>query len=483
MERGVDDLVAAELPRLVGDRHVADLPTPALDERHHDALGHQDGHTHLERAFRQLLKLLADKADRVLDLEPADVRPRKDITGAPRAHRHVAVAVDALGKVGSHVASQATGAGGRAHETDLPRDLLRDAPGILEPRHHRRRLPEQVHGTRGVPLRGVQPRDKALSHRFVDVEAHAAHASQVPAESIPAQERAHVQVVAADAPAERGRGQIADIARESTEIADVVRQSLQLERDAANELRLRRGVDPGQGFHGVAVRGRVTERRVAGERLHVVHGPGRRTADEVPLDAPVLVAERDLEVEHRLPVALEAKVARLDDPRVHGPDRHLVHLVALDPVVVHHSDHGRPGPRLDARGRATVRGMEPNGLQPRVPPRHAPVLLGNLALEQVHLRAIRRQRLEDVGLDPGPGEEQRRRVLLGQYRVELHEIAATLAVSRVAEQRRHSPLPTAGLDHDLPELLVRQLGDFAHRDGFAILDRAPRPEAHRRPPT
>ena len=213
-----------------------------------------------------------------------------------------------------------------------------------------------------------------------------------------------------------------------------------------------------------------------------MHGPGGRATDEVPLDAPVLVAERDLEVEHVLPVALKAKVARLDDPRVHGPDRHLVHLVALDAVVVHHPDHGH-GRRRDARDRLPVRGMEANGLQPRVPPRHAPVLLGNLALEQVHLRAVRRQRLEDVGLDPRPGKEQGRRVLLGKHRVELHEIAAALAVSRVGEQRRHSPLPAARLDHELSEVTIRQLGDFAHQHRFAILDREPRPQAHRRPPT
>ena len=62
-----------------------------------------------------------------------------------------------------------------------------------------------------------------------------------------------------------------------------------------------------------------------------------------------------------------------------------------------------------------------------------------------------------------PGEEQGRRVLVGEHGVELHAIAAARAVSRVGEQRRHSPLPAAGLDHELPELAIRQLGDFAHR--------------------
>ena len=55
-----------------------------------------------------------------------------------------------------------------------------------------------------------------------------------------------------------------------------------------------------------------------------------RATRERALDAAVLVAERDLEVEDLLAVALEAEVARLDDAGVDRADRDLVHLLALD---------------------------------------------------------------------------------------------------------------------------------------------------------
>ena len=83
--------------------------------------------------------------------------------------------------------------------------------------------------------------------------------------------------------------------------------------------------------------------RVARDRLDVVDGPLVRAADERPLDAAVLVAERDLEVEDLLAVALEAEVPRLDDAGVDRADRDLVDLLALDAVEVGDADGGAGG--------------------------------------------------------------------------------------------------------------------------------------------
>ena len=90
----------------------------------------------------------------------------------------------------------------------------------------------------------------------------------------------------------------------------------------------------GERLERLAVGGRVGDRGVAGGGLHEVDGARRRAAGERPLDPAVLVAERDLEVEHVLAVALEAEVAGLDDAGVDRPDRHLVDLVAVDAVEV-----------------------------------------------------------------------------------------------------------------------------------------------------
>ena len=91
-----------------------------------------------------------------------------------------------------------------------------------------------------------------------------------------------------------------------------------------------------------------------------------RPADQRALDAAVLVAERDLQVEDLLAVALEAEVARLDDAGVHRADRDLVDLLALDPVEVGHAGGGAasavPAPGVVARA---VRRMEADRLEPR----------------------------------------------------------------------------------------------------------------------
>src|SRR5207244_435341 len=79
---------------------------------------------------------------------------------------------------------------------------------------------------------------------------------------------------------------------------------------------------------------RVPGRGVAGNGFDLGESGAVRAAKEHLLDRPVLVAEGDLQVEDLLAVALETEVPRLDDPGVNRPDRHLVHLVALDPEEV-----------------------------------------------------------------------------------------------------------------------------------------------------
>ena len=73
-------------------------------------------------------------------------------------------------------------------------------------------------------------------------------------------------------------------------------------------------------------------------------------------------------------MALEAEVAGLDDAGVHGPDGDLVHLVAFDLEVRSHR-----GPAAVYRART---GLSQDALG------HETVLLPQLALEEVRLRAV-----------------------------------------------------------------------------------------------
>ena len=107
----------------------------------------------------------------------------------------------------------------------------------------------------------------------------------------------------------------------------------------------------------------VPDARVAGRGLDVVPGALVGPAHERALDAAVLVAEGDLEVQHVLAVALEAEVAGLDDARVHGADRHLVDLPPADAEEVRDADLGHGSA---AAGRHAVRLLEAHRLQPGV---------------------------------------------------------------------------------------------------------------------
>ncbi len=142
----------------------------------------------------------------------------------------------------------------------------------------------------------------------------------------------------------------------------MVGQPLQLEGDAAQRLGAERDLAAGERLDRLAVGRRVADRRVAGDRLHRVERALGRPADERPLDAAVLVAERDLQVEDLLAVALEAEVPRLDDAGVDRADRDLVDLLALDAVEVGDADDRGfarlAGPRRRGRG-DTRRGSGP----------------------------------------------------------------------------------------------------------------------------
>jgi len=109
-----------------------------------------------------------------------------------------------------------------------------------------------------------------------------------------------------------------------------------------------------------------------------VKRPGVGPAEHGPFHAAMLIAQRNLQVMHRLAVALKAEVPRLDYACVYRPDSHFVNLFA-----VHVEEVG------DADGFAA---RKANWLEPRMPLRLDVALLGQLALEQVGRGAVGRQR-------------------------------------------------------------------------------------------
>ncbi len=197
-------------------------------------------------------------------------------------------------------------------------------------------------------------------------------------------------------PAVRGRGQEADVARQRPDIPRVVRQPFQLQRHAAQRLRPQRRLGPGQRLDCLAVCGRVAHRAITGHLLHQVDRALVRPAHQGPLHPAMLIAQGDLQVKDVLAVTLEAEVPGLDDAGVDGPDRDLVDLMALDAEEIGSGrrDGGlddlgsRPRPGVVSRAIGPV---EPDRLEPGVPARDQPPLLGDLPLEPVGLGAVGRQ--------------------------------------------------------------------------------------------
>ena len=146
----------------------------------------------------------------------------------------------------------------------------------------------------------------------------------------------------------------------------------------------------------------------------------------------VLVAERDLQVEHLLAVALEAEMPRLDDAGVHRAHRHLVDLLAVAREEVSHAGNrrrGQTGSRLSAYG-----GWKRIGLSQGWPPGNAP-LLGDLALEPVGLRAVGGQRRIRVPPPAVRRTESAPPVVVGQDGDEIGRRSAARACPKNAAMR------------------------------------------------
>ena len=261
-----------------------------------------------------------------------------------RGHRRkVNESVDPGGKVVPDVAKDAAGPRGWPDQSDLLRCFARDRAGILESLDHRRRVPEQLDGFRELFARAEQSRPQVVDLPRLEVEPDAARPDETAAESRAAELRRHVEEVAAQPAAERSGRQIRDVSGKSAEVAGVVRQPFELQRDPPKRLRARRHSRSAERLDRMGVGQGVADRRVAGGGLHVVDRPLRRPSDERALDAAVLVTERDLEMEDVLAVALKAEMARLDDARVHGPDRDLVDLGSGNGEEVHDAGRDRLG--------------------------------------------------------------------------------------------------------------------------------------------
>ena len=153
----------------------------------------------------------------------------------------------------------------------------------------------------------------------------------------------------------------------------------------------------------------------------------RAALQEQRLDAPVLVAEVNLEVMHLLAVAHEAKRARLDHARMNRPDGDLVHLFASDLVE---------GIRVH---RGLRFALVADRLQPRMSRDSHPGLLVQLPLEAVQRGPLGGELvIAELSRGVGPGDGERA-IRLTEHRGDQRLLVVPLAEER--DEARAAAMP------------------------------------------
>src|SRR5262249_18136310 len=104
-------------------------------------------------------------------------------------------------------------------------------------------------------------------------------------------QRGKVEKISAQ-PAAIGRGgQESDVPRERAQVSSVIREPLELQPNRPQSLSAGRGARTGKRLQIVAIRRRMADCCVAGERFRIVNGAFIRTTRERAFDTSVLVPQ------------------------------------------------------------------------------------------------------------------------------------------------------------------------------------------------
>src|SRR5215471_5112604 len=250
------------------------------------------------------------------------------------------------------------------------------------------------------------------------------------------------------------------IVAEITKIAEMIGDALALQTQRAQPYRAWRCSERCDLLHRLRVRPGVGHGAVAGYAAGEPVCFGDAEGLEALFDALVYVAQSLLQPQHLLADDLEAEVPGLDDPRVDGADRNLVHAVAGNfdewVILLARLPLGR-GLEIATQGKLIDR---PGGS-----PRPRPLIVG----VAVHADQVEGRALHAVG----HGEDQRQvgvtRAFVGQRVFQQGETIV------VAQQHAHAkaalaiPIVACPQSDQLTALLP---GEAARRQQLARADRA-----------
>ena len=129
----------------VREGDMADLAPPAFDQRHGDRVRPQRARRAVHgRARGQPFDGLQDERRGALDLQPADVRAGRHVSGVPGREGQLRDPVDAEGEAAAHVPHDSARPGRRSHQPQLQGILPFHPPRIFEACHGRGRVPEEI---------------------------------------------------------------------------------------------------------------------------------------------------------------------------------------------------------------------------------------------------------------------------------------------------------------------------------------------------
>ena len=322
VERRVDDLVAAEAARArrsarrgrprrasprPAPRRACRAPAPASVARSSPSGG--------------AASCSREELARALDLQPAHAGAGEDVAARPDGHRHLREAVPA----GRDDRSARRAPGRRRAPPGRPGRAPRPARRTRVPTSSKRARTEAASQSQAAACSTSRERRVAAARAArrarsgVEVVAAAAGPHQAAPEAVAAEQRGEVEEIAADPAAGRRRSAGTPRRRPARRGRRCGWPAARARARCARSHCARSGASaPGQRLEHRRVGGGVRRSVVSPATVSIwLQRRAMRAADERPLDAAVLVAERDLQVQHLLAGALEAEVPRLDDAGMH----------------------------------------------------------------------------------------------------------------------------------------------------------------------
>ena len=228
---------------------------------------------------------------------------------------------------------------------------------------------------------------------------------------------------------------VAHVHAEGARVGDLHGHAFEFEGRGAFALQRGRDFAAGEFLDGPGEGRGVRHGAVSGDGLRKAHLPQAvRGRFEGRLDVPVLVAQRDFEVQDLLAVADEAEGPRFDDACVDRPDVDLVQRASL---------HRVEGVVLDRTAAVVTPGGEPQRLGPRHAVETDAVAFRDVALEGVHLRV--------QGCERG---ERRLVVVVRGVRSDQH------AALGVVEQQQEETHAVARREGEIVGRMVACVGEF-----------------------